>query len=453
MNYESRNPFNSTLYGSYPIDSDTTLETLLQQGAKEARTWSLLPFSERQILIQKLGHLILEELEGLAHIISEEMGKPLEEAKAELCKSADTLLYFAQYAGSWLQSKRIEEEGFSAEVQYKALGLILAVMPWNFPFWQVLRFAGPALLAGNTVLLKHAPNVPRCALALVDLFRRAGFPSAVFQNCFASEEQIARALADERVQGLTLTGSVRAGSALGALAGKHIKKMVLELGGSDAWVILDDADLEQAVEQGLRARLSNNGQTCIAAKRFIIDQSLETAFLKLLKEGLKEYQCGNPLEGKTKLSCLARPDLADALEEQVERGIAAGASLLFPGGREGQSLRFAPIVLGDISPENPIYREELFGPVFSVYFVRSEEQALRLANDSPFGLGASVWSQNTERALKFARKLEVGAVAINQILSSDARLPFGGVKQSGIGRELGKEGLFEFVNVQAIRIS
>ena len=453
MVFSSRNPYTGEFYAEYPLLDARSLEAALLRADLGRRHWAGLKPEARGPFLLKVAQLLREKRQSLAEIITQEMGKPLHQALVEVDKSAWVAEYFAEQAPLWLQPEAVAAEAPENWVLAQPLGLVLGIMPWNFPFWQVFRFAAPALMAGNALLLKHAPNVPRCALAIAALFEEAGLTEGVFQNLFISEAQVAELLALPQVNGVALTGSVRAGSAVGTLAGRHIKKLVLELGGSDAWIVLPDADLTESLRQGLASRLANNGQTCIAAKRFILHEAIAPAFLAGLYALLAEYQSlQDPLSPNCRLSCLARPDLADQLEAQIQRGLAAGAKVLYPGGRVAGTDGFLPLVLGELKPDNPIYYEELFGPVFVVHIVPTIQAAIALANDSPFGLGASVWTADKALARQIAENLEVGAVAINQSLRSDPRLPFGGIKQSGLGRELGKAGLLEFCNLKSIAL-
>jgi succinate-semialdehyde dehydrogenase/glutarate-semialdehyde dehydrogenase len=447
--YRSFDPYRQVLLACYEQPSAAQLSQILDQGQAAFRLWRKKPLAERGALILRLADLLLAEEQALARLMCLEMAKPWAQALAEVQKCAWLCRHYAQHGAAYLAPEPVETEMQASYVVYQPLGLIVEVMPWNFPLWQVFRFTVPTLLAGNVCLLKHAPNVPQSALAILGLFERAGFPQGVFQNAFLSNEQVAEVLADERCQGASLTGSFRAGSAVAAAAGAAVKPVVLELGGSDAFVVLADADLEQAAKVAVQSRLHNNGQTCIAAKRFLIQDTVYDQFLAYFKAEWAQYQVGDPLDPQCRLSVLARQDLAENLQKQVEQGLAQGARLLTEGGWRG-GCNFQPMILSEIASDNVLAKEELFGPVACFWSFKELEQALQLANEVPFGLGASLWTRNTALAQDLALSLDVGTVAINQMVKSDPRLPFGGIKQSGLGRELGREGIRSFVNIKAI---
>ena len=442
----SYDPFKQEVLGEYPLTEAVETEGLLSQSQWAFANWRKTSFEHRGLLLRKIAQLLRQNMEVLAALICREMGKPLMQARAEVEKSAWVCEHYAEMGASYLQTERIA----GAEVWFQPLGLVLEVMPWNFPFWQVFRFTAPTLMAGNVVILKHAPNVPQCALAIRSLFEQAGFELGVFELAFWDNPTIAQVLGDVRVSGLALTGSVRAGSAVAERAGRHLKPCVLELGGSDAFIVLSDADLPKAIELGLQSRMHNSGQTCVAAKRFIVEEACAKAFIDGFLSGMKAYQPSSPWDKACRLSVLARPDLTEHLSNQVEAGLKAGARVLGGRGRLGQW--FEPMLLTDIGRDNPLYEEELFGPVACLWVVKDEVEALRLANDSPFGLGASVWSQDLARAKALGLELEVGTVALNQMVKSEPSLPFGGIKRSGIGRELGREGIRSFVNVKTLNL-
>jgi succinate-semialdehyde dehydrogenase/glutarate-semialdehyde dehydrogenase len=382
-----------------------------------------------------------------------EMGKPIRAAIEEAAKCAFACRYYADHAPSFLTEERVEMEGEHSYVAFQPLGIILAIMPWNFPFWQVIRFAAPALCAGNVGLLKHASNVPQCALALEDLFRRAGAPDGVFQTLIVGSDAIARILADPRVAAATLTGSEPAGSDVAARAGSHIKKTVLELGGSDPFVVMPSADFESAVTTAVKARIINNGQSCIAAKRFIVHEGIADAFEKRFVQIMRALVVGDPTDERTDIGPLATAQIRDDLDRQVQESVRAGARLL-TGGKviPGSGFYYQPTVLADAPPGSPAYHEELFGPVATVLRARNIDDAIRLANDTRFGLGASAWTSDRDEARRFATELDAGLVFVNGMVASDPRFPFGGVKSSGYGRELGVVGIREFVNVKTVRM-
>ena len=386
-------------------------------------------------------------------IMTLEMGKPIKSAIAEVQKSAWVCRYYADHAAEFLADAPAQTDASKSFVCYQPLGLILAVMPWNFPFWQVFRFAAPALMAGNVGLLKHASNVPQCALAIEQVFQQAGFPTGVFQTLLINAAQVEQVLEDDRVKAATLTGSEPAGASLAAIAGKMIKKTVLELGGSDPFIILESANIEEAVATGVTSRMLNNGQSCIAAKRFIVVESLADQFEAKLISRFQELKVGDPMEEDTDIGPLATPSILSDLDRQVQETVAKGAKLLTGGqvlDRPGNF--YPPTILTDISPDSPGYLEEFFGPVALLFRVANLDEAIELANITPFGLGASAWTNNSEEIQRLIHEIEVGAVFINGLVKSDPRLPFGGIKRSGYGRELGKEGIHEFVNIKTVWI-
>jgi len=409
---------------------------------------------ERSLWAKKIAADLNEHKQTYADLITLEMGKPIKQAVAEIEKCAWLCEFFAEHAPAFLADKTVETNYQKSYVHYQPLGAVMGIMPWNFPFWQAFRFFIPAMLAGNATLLKPAPNVPQCGMTIENIVEHATGKAGIFQTLFIDTDRVEDIIAHPILRGVALTGSDRAGASVAALAGKHIKKCVLELGGSDAFIVLDDADLEQAAEIGVKARLNNNGQTCIAAKRFIVQQNVADQFLALVKEKLFEVKIGEATDEKTDLSTLARPDLLDNLEKQVRKSIDKGAKILLDGGRmDREGNYFSPMILGDLKPGMPAHDEELFGPVFSFFTAKDDDEAIQIANNSVYGLGAAVWSENTDRAEELARKLEAGAVFVNDFVKSDPRLPFGGVKRSGFGRELAEEGIREFVNIQSIVVN
>jgi succinate-semialdehyde dehydrogenase/glutarate-semialdehyde dehydrogenase len=386
--------------------------------------------------------------------MTSEMGKPLKAARQEAAKCASACRYYAANAERLLADEPVETNAGLSYIRYQPIGPVLAIMPWNFPFWQVFRFAAPALMAGNVGLLKHASNVPQCALAIQEIFRQAGFPEGAFQTLLIGSAQVSRVLEDARIAAATLTGSEAAGGQVAAVAGRAIKKTVLELGGSDPFIVMPSADLPTAVATAVQARLVNNGQSCIAAKRFLVAEPVAEEFERRFVAAMKSVRVGDPMDEATELGPLASAEMLATLDDQVRRSVAAGARIL-TGGRRlfGPGCYYAPTVLADIPESAPAYSEELFGPVAALYRVRDAAQAIRLANATQFGLGASVWTNDSAERERFIDEIEAGMVFVNGMVVSDPRLPFGGVKHSGYGRELGVPGIREFVNIKTVRIN
>jgi succinate-semialdehyde dehydrogenase/glutarate-semialdehyde dehydrogenase len=383
-----------------------------------------------------------------------EMGKPLKAAIEEAAKSALGCRFYAEHAERFLADEVIETSASKSWVAYQPIGPVLAVMPWNFPFWQVFRFAAPALMAGNVGLLKHASNVPQCALAIEDIFRRAGFAEGVFQTLLIETEQVRRVIEDRRVAAVTLTGSTNAGSHVASAAGKVIKKSVLELGGSDPFIVMPSADFDAAVRTAVKARTINNGQSCIAAKRFIVHESIADEFERRYVEGFRALKVGDPMDPATDIGPLANENQVTTIAEQVERSVAAGAKVLIGGRRiDRRGCWYEPTVLTGVTPDSPAYHDEVFGPVAILFRVCSVDDAIRVANDSPFGLGASAWTNDAAERRRFVDEIESGMVFINAMVASDPRVPFGGVKQSGYGRELSRHGIHEFVNAKTVWVA
>jgi len=422
----------------------------LAHGAQ--RSWRTRPLSERAGLLTKLGATIREAREAHAELMTAEMGKPITQALGEIDKCAWLCEYFAEHGPAMLDDQPVETDAERSYVSYQPLGVVVSIMPWNFPWWQALRFAVPALLAGNTVLLKHAPNTTGCGLAIAAALRDAGFPPGCVEPVIVDNDGAAKLIEDPRVAGVTLTGSTRAGRAVGEVAGRSLKKLVLELGGSDPYIVLADADIERAAEICVRARLHNSGQTCVAAKRFIVVDAVAERFEAAILDHLKRAVVGPPRERQTTVGPMARHDLRAELHDQVERSVAAGAKLALGGELpEGPGAFYPVTLLTGVEPGMPAADEELFGPVASLLRVADEERALELANDTPYGLGAAVFTGDLARGEAIARdQLEAGCCFVNAQVKSDPRLPFGGVKASGIGRELGRAGLMEWVNIKTV---
>ena len=399
------------------------------------------------------AEILEKEKQELGRLMTLEMGKPIASAVSEAAKCATACRYYAANAERFLADQPVEIEGGKSWVAFQPIGVVLAIMPWNFPFWQVFRFAAPALMAGNVGVLKHASNVPQCALAIEDIFRRAGFADGVFQTLLVGSEMVEGLIADPRIAAVTLTGSEGAGRAVASAAGKHLKKSVVELGGSDPFIVMPSADLEEAVSTAVTARMVNNGQSCIAAKRFIVHTRIYNEFLKRFVARVAAMRVGDPMDETTELGPLATRAIRDDLDAQVKATITAGALLLTGGNTlERDGYFYAPTVLADIPPDSPAAQDELFGPVASVFRARDIDDAIRLANGTSFGLGASAWTSDQSEQNRFVAEIESGLLFINGMVASDARLPFGGVKNSGFGRELGEFGIREFVNIKSVRI-
>jgi succinate-semialdehyde dehydrogenase len=453
MTISTINPATGRTLTTYDSHDDAQIEHLLVRAHRAAQLWGLQPLGRRLEVITELARVLRSRGAQLAELITSEMGKPHREAAAELEKSAATADFYAVMAPEILADTKVDIEGVDAWVAREPVGLVLAVMPWNFPFWQALRFAIPAVTAGNGVLLKHSPNVSGSALAIQETFEQAGLPVGVFTTLLVEEPRVPevceRLVADDRVAAVTLTGSNRAGSAVGAAAGRAVKRSVLELGGSDAFVVLADADVEAAGASALRARFMNAGQSCVCAKRFIVEAPVAERFTAALVTGATELVVGDPTNEKTEMGPMARDDLRDGIRGQVERSVAAGAVLL-TGGRDlpGDGFFFEPTVIEVSGPGVAAFDEETFGPVATITVAADEDEAVRFANATRFGLGLSVWTRDATRGLAFARRVDSGSAFINAMVTSDARLPFGGTRSSGYGRELSSEGMLEFVNTR-----
>ncbi len=453
MNVRSINPYDGSILRETPVWTERQLEDALVEVASATPLWASTPVNVRTDLLQRAAAVLRARKQELAGLISEEMGKLIGEAVAEIEKCAWACEYYAEQAETFLADEIIETDASRSLVAYLPIGTVLAVMPWNFPFWQVFRFAAPSLAAANTAVLKHASNVPQCALAIEDIFREAGFPKGVFRTLMISSGQTAKVIEDPRIQAVTLTGSEPAGIAVASTAARVIKKSVLELGGSDAFVVLEDADLDEAVKAAVASRYLNAGQSCIAAKRFIVVEQVADEFVQLFKEAVEKLMPGHPLDSTTTLAPMARHDLRDELHQQVLDSIASGARVVTGCMKEeGPGAFYQASILDHVAPGQRAYSEEFFGPVALVIRVSDEDEALRAANDSRFGLAGSVWTQDSERGERFARRIQSGATFVNGMVKSDPRLPFGGVKASGFGRELYRHGMHEFVNAKTLWI-
>ncbi|MBM4202130.1 MAG: NAD-dependent succinate-semialdehyde dehydrogenase [Gammaproteobacteria bacterium] len=443
--FTSIDPYSGEPLASYAEMSPGQVDAAIEQARKAQRDWVRRPLRERAECLLSLGRRLREGCERYAARMAGEMGKVAREGRAEVEKCARACEFFAEHGERWLRSEPVKTEALISRVEYPPLGLVFAIMPWNFPFWQVLRFGIPALIAGNGIVLKHAPNVFGSALDLEALFREAGFPEGLVRALLIDTTQVAGIIEDPRVAAVTVTGSVRVGRIVAALAGQALKKSVLELGGSDPFVVLDDADIEQAAAAAVASRFQNCGQSCIAAKRLIVDESLRPAFEQALIERIGALRCGDPVREDTDLGPLARGDLRDGLHRQVEASRRAGARVVLGGALPaGPGFRYPPTLLTGVDPGSPACREELFGPVAVLIGVRNETEAIRMANATEYGLAASVWTADPDRGGRVAAEIEAGAVFVNRVPFSDPRLPFGGVRQSGYGRELSRLGLLEF---------
>ena len=451
MPISSINPATGEVIRTFPELTDSEVEAKLALAARTFREYRRTSFADRARWMTRAAEILDSEKETFGRIMTAEMGKTLQSAIDEAAKCATGCRYYAANAESILADRVIATGASRSYVHYRPIGPVLAVMPWNFPFWQVFRFIGPTLMAGNVGLLKHSSNVPRCAIEIEKIVLRAGFPEGVFQTLLIGSKQVSRVLGDPRVAAATLTGSEPAGREVAANAGRQIKKTVLELGGSDPFIVMPSADLSLAVETAVKARVINNGQSCIAAKRFIVADSVYEEFERRFVERMRALKVGDPMDAKTDVGPLSTPKGLDDLANQVERAVAQGARVL-TGGKKlpGPGSFYEPTVLAGVTRKSPLFYEEFFGPVAMLFRVGNIEEAIDLANDSPFGLGSSVWTNDQTEQTRFIDEIEAGMVFVNQMVASDARLPFGGVKNSGYGRELSAEGILEFVNAKTV---
>ncbi|MDH5380463.1 MAG: NAD-dependent succinate-semialdehyde dehydrogenase [Cyclobacteriaceae bacterium] len=450
MQFTSINPYNGQQVGQYTSVSDAELEVKLSTGHKAFLEWKNVPLSERSQLLKNAGVILRENVEKYARMITLEMGKPLSESRAEVNKCAWVCDYYAENASRFLADEVIATDAQKSFVRHDPLGVILAIMPWNFPFWQVFRFAAPTLIAGNTGLLKHAPNVFGCATQIEEIFEEAGFPKGVFQNLIIHHDKTEQILAHPGVKAVSLTGSERAGAAVAEIAGRNIKKAVLELGGSNAFIVWEDADIDKTISTALTARMMNCGQSCIAAKRFIVIESIYDEFVAKFTEAVKQLKSGDPLEEGTQIGTLARKDLANQLQRQVTESVKQGAVLLV-GGKQNQCYH-EPTLLGDVKPGMPAFEEETFGPLAAIIRANDIDEAFALSELSKYGLGVTVCTTNIEKAVAMADRVSDGAYFVNELVKSDPRLPFGGTKRSGYGRELSRDGILEFVNRKTVYV-
>jgi len=450
---QSVNPATEEVLESYSVSTASDIDQTMNRARSAFDKWKLEPLERRSALMRQAAANLRGRRSELARLMTLEMGKPIQQSEAEIEKCAWNCDYYAENAAGLLAPRVIQSNAADSYVQFNPLGVILAIMPWNFPFWQVFRFAAPSLMAGNTAVLKHASNVSGCSLAIAEVFTRSGFPEGVFQSVIIAGGGVSRLIQDERIAAVTLTGSDIVGSKVAAQAGSVIKKTILELGGSDPYIVLSDADLDAAATVGVRARFQNTGQSCIAAKRFIVEEAIYDQFCARFTQLTQALKVGSPLERDCEVGPLARADLRDGLEKQVRDSVAQGARIAAGGSRlSGRGFFFAPTVLTDVTPAMTAGCEEVFGPVAAMMKARDANQAIEIANATPFGLGASLWTRDLDRARRLAAAIESGQVFVNGMVASDPRLPFGGVKRSGYGRELSEFGIREFVNIQTVWI-
>jgi succinate-semialdehyde dehydrogenase / glutarate-semialdehyde dehydrogenase len=450
---KSINPFNNSLLKEFQEFDLDKINLMLSDSESSFEVWKNTDFDYRSKLMLQCAEQLRQDKQNLAELMTMEMGKPVKESLAEIEKCAACCEFYAHNARKFLSDEMVESDASKSFITYSPLGCILAVMPWNFPFWQVFRFAAPALMAGNVALLKHASNVPQCALAIENIFLKAGFPNGVFQTALIGSSQVKYIIDHKVVKAVTLTGSEKAGAEVASIAGKNIKKTVLELGGSDAFVVLKDADIDLAADIATKSRMINTGQSCIAAKRFIVAKEVLEEFTAKMVGNIKKLKIGDPMDLKTNLGTIAREDLVQPLLDQIQESIKRGAKVVIGGDRPNRIGAFLnPTVLMNVASGMPAYDEEIFGPVAAIITANDESDAVRIANDSRYGLGGSVWTRDQEKGERIARMIESGAVFVNGMVKSDSRLPFGGIKNSGYGRELSYLGIREFVNIKTIWI-
>jgi len=451
----SVNPATGEEIHSYPVHTEAEVQAMLAKAQGCFAVWRRTSFAERKAALLRVSEVILKNKEAHARLMAEEMGKPLKEGLAEVEKCASAAKFFAENGERFLADQMVATEYQKSYITFQPIGIILGVMPWNFPFWQVLRFAYPALMGGNVCLLKHASNTPGCALAIEAIFREAGLPEGAFQSLLIPSGRVEALIADKRVAAVTITGSTPAGKSVASTAGKYLKKTVLELGGSDPYLVLEDCDIEHAIKTCAASRLTNCGQSCVSAKRMIVAEKHLAAFEAGLKEIFSAQTLGDPLDATTNVGPMSRADLRDELHEQVQRSVAAGAKLLLGGVKpEGKSAFYPLTILSGVKPGMPCYSEEMFGPVAVIIPAKDEDEALRIANDTEFGLGGAVFTTDLARGEHIARNvIESGSCFVNMMVRSDPRLPFGGVKASGYGRELSAFGIHEFVNIKSVVVA
>ncbi len=451
---ESVNPATEAVLARFDQHTTSDMEVALAQASAAFGIWRQTATLDRSAPLRVFAKILRERSDRYSRLITLEMGKPITQALAEIEKCALNCEFYADHAAEFLRDEPVATNARESYVAFEPLGVVLAVMPWNYPFWQVVRFLAPAFMAGNAAVLKHASNVPQCALALEEAVRDAGFPAGLLRTLLVPGAAIEPLIADDRIRAITLTGSTATGSRLAELAGRAVKKAVLELGGSDPFIVLRDADLQGAADTAARARFQNTGQSCIAAKRFLAEAPIAADFERRFADAIRALRVGDPIDPATQVGPLARADLRDALEQQVAESVRMGARVVVGGKRRagpgGKGWFYEPTLLADVTEDMPVLKDETFGPVAALLSVRDADEAVRVANSSPYGLGAALWSRNEAAAKALARRIESGSVFINGMVASDPRLPFGGVKKSGYGRELSSFGIREFVNIQTI---
>lgn len=450
----STDPRNGNELARYPYQSDAEIDAALANASRAQNHWRKLPITERVNLLDRLAAVLRADKERLARLITAEMGKPIVEAEAEIEKCALTCEFYAEAAPRFLADEQVETGASQSAIVYDPIGVVLAIMPWNYPFWQVFRFLAPALAAGNGAILKHANNVPQSALAIAEILEQAQAPEGLFATLMIETDKVAGIIADERIAAVTLTGSTEVGAIVAAQAARALKKQVLELGGSDPFIVLADADIAKAAEIAVKARFINVGQSCVNAKRFIVNEAVADQFVSEFVARVENLVVGDPFARETQIGPLARANLRDTLHDQVTRGLAAGGTLR-TGGKpvDGDGYWYLPTVIDTVRPGNAVFDEETFGPVAAIVRAASDEEAISLANQTEFGLGAALWTADIERGRALARQIDAGAVFINAMVASDPRIPFGGIKRSGYGRELGYYGIREFTNIKTLWIA
>ena len=453
MKFQTINPATEEVISEHETMPKEEVMSVAEQCESAFRQWKEVDISTRAQYFRRLAQILRHNKDKYSRLMTLEMGKPIKQSLTEVEKCAWTAEVYADNAAAWLEEETVQADGKSHFVAYEPIGTILSIMPWNFPFWQAFRFGIPTLLAGNTSVLKHSNVVPQCAMAIEESFKEAGFPENTFRAIISDHETVAGLIKSGPIQGVSLTGSTYAGARIAELAGKNLKKVVLELGGSDPFIVLDDADLEFAARNAVTGRTINSGQSCIAAKRFIVHGKIAKEFSEIFSSHMEKLKVGDPMLMETDVGPLVNEDQVEQVEEQVNDAVKKGAKVLAGGKRlDGRGFFYAPTVLADVKSNMKVAKEEVFGPVAPVIVVNDDKEAVEIANSSEYGLGASIWTKNEGRALKIARKIEAGCVFINSVVKSDPRMPFGGVKKSGIGRELSKYGLREFVNIKGVSV-